>query len=315
VTADIQADPDPRLAVRDPHVAYGATCIAAAFGPGVSVFTQIGDGDLLAAPAGGDIVKPLPDDEGLEGEQTYSLCHATAVSHFRTKLFSAPHPLATPVFAMASSDGLSKSFAQDFQFLDIARHWRSLVEQNGMEATCADLENWLARCSEMGSGDDNTLMMYCNAAAIAAVPAGVPLPQVAAVALGQPPSAAIAGAKGFGVGALALAAALGAALGAVVLYSVMKNRPSATPPPQAPVSTPLTPLPSGPQPGDAPPHQVDRPSGPPQLGGSEPNKPAQPVELGVPAPPSAHPPRGSKDAPVAAPNAPPLPALPREPGK
>jgi len=171
VASDIQSDPDPKLSVSDPHVAYGATCIAAAFGPGISVFTQIGDGDLLAAPPGGDLTKPLPDDEGLEGEQTYSLCHTDAVAHFRTKLFGAPHPLATPGFAMGSSDGLSKSFAEDSQFFDVARRWRSLVQENGMQATCADLESWLARCSEMGSGDDNTLMMFYNAAATTPVPA------------------------------------------------------------------------------------------------------------------------------------------------
>jgi serine/threonine protein phosphatase PrpC len=329
VTADIQSDPDPRLLVSDPHVAYGATCIAAAFGPGVSVFAQIGDGDLLAAPAGGDLMKPLPDDEGLEGEQTYSLCHANAVSHFRTKMFGAPHPLATPGFAMVSSDGLSKSFTEDSQFFDIARHWRSLVQENGMQATCADLESWLARCSEKGSGDDNTLMMFYNAAAKPPVAEPATLPElatsgvraaaplahsVAAPATGAavrshappvPPPPVVATA-GFGVGALAAAAVLGAVLGAGVLYFAMKGRQAATPLPQPPVSSPFAPLQSGPQQGDAPTRS-------PQPGEPEPKKPAQPVELGVPARPGPPVPRGGEHAP--APKGPALPILPREPGK
>jgi len=163
VSADIAADPNPRLPERDPQVAYGATCIAAAFGPGISIFLQVGDGDLLAAPPGGDLTKPLPDDEGLIGEQTYSLCLEDAVSHFRTQMFASPHPLETPAFAMASSDGLSKSFAKESQFFDTARHWRLLVEQNGMRSACDTLETWLAKCSEMGSGDDITLMMFHDA--------------------------------------------------------------------------------------------------------------------------------------------------------
>ena len=336
VASDIQSDPDPKLSVSDPHVAYGATCIAAAFGPGVSVFTQIGDGDLLAAPPGGDLMKPLPDDEGLEGEQTYSLCHANAVSHFRTKLFGAPHPLATPGFAMVSSDGLSKSFAEDSQFFDVARHWRSLVQENGMEATCADLESWLARCSEKGSGDDNTLMMFYNAAAKTPVPGPATLPEVgtpvrAAAPLAQSvaapaarsaadagdagrghaplaPPAPVAATSGFGFGALAAAAVLGVVLGAGGLYFAMKSRQAATPLPQPPVSSPFAPLQSGPQQGDAPPRS-------PQPGEPEPKKPAQPVELSVPARPTTPVPRRSGDAPIPVPVAPALPVPPREPGK
>jgi hypothetical protein len=165
VTVDMASDPDSRLSQDEGHIAYGATCIAAAFGPGVSIFTQIGDGDLLAAASDGDLIKPLLDDQGLEGEQTYSICLPDAVSHFRTALFSAPHALATPEFVMASSDGLSKSFVQETQFFDVGRQWRALVDDKGMAGACADLETWLERCSQMGSGDDNTLMMFHNAAA------------------------------------------------------------------------------------------------------------------------------------------------------
>lgn len=340
VAADIQSDPDPKLSVSDPHVAYGATCIAAAFGPGVSVFTQIGDGDLLAAPPGGDLVKPLPDDEGLEGEQTYSLCHADAVSHFRTRLFGAPHPLATPGFAMVSSDGLSKSFAEDSQFFDVAHRWRSLVQENGMQATCADLESWLARCSEMGSGDDNTLMMFYNAAAKTPVPETATLPEVgifderAAAPLAHsvaapaarsaadavdavhghaPLAPSMPATYGFGFGAMAAAAVLGAMLGAGGLYWAMKSRQAATPVSQAPVSSPVAPLQTGPQQGDSPLRKADEPPSSPQSGEPEPKKPAQPVELSVPARPTSPVPRGSENTPV--PSAPALPIPPREPRK
>lgn len=317
VTADISADSDPRLMVADPHVAYGATCIAAAFGPGVSIFAQLGDGDLLAAAAGEDLTKPLPDDEGLEGEQTYSLCHLDAPAHFRTKLFVAPHPLAGPEFAMASSDGLSKSFAEDSQFFDVAWRWRSLVVQNGIEATCGDLETWLARCSEMGSGDDNTLMFYrAGAFARMAQPIGARGSTPAALA----PSVAATANPGFGFGSLALAALLGAGIGAGAFYYFMKSRgtaaavapqvegapmplPKASPPELLPGSSPAAPLPANSPSENAPPHKAEQPGAPPM--DPEPNKATQPVELSVPAKgPSRH------GAPVPAAPALPVPPLP-----
>lgn len=307
VAADIASDPDARLAGSQPHVAYGATCIAAAFGPGISIFAQIGDGDLLAAPPGGELVKPLPDDQGLEGEQTYSLCHDSAVAHFRTKLFGTPHPLATPDFAMASSDGLSKSFAAELQFFDLARHWRSIVEQDGMEAACADLENWLARCSEMGSGDDNTLMMYCNAATVVPAPPPAATRGRAAPALPALPGAV----QKFGLSALIAAVVLGAALGAGVIYFATKSRPAAPPPSQAPLSSPLAPSQERPQPG-AEPHAAGKPV-PPKEGPRPEALPGQPSELSTPAHPTT--PQRQRTEPSATPAAPALPAPLSEPGK
>ncbi|TAK47251.1 MAG: protein phosphatase 2C domain-containing protein [Xanthobacteraceae bacterium] len=290
VTSDIRSDSDPRLMVADPHVAYGATCIAAAFGPGVSVFAQLGDGDLLAAAAGEDLTKPLPDDEGLEGEQTYSLCHLDAPAYFRTKSFVAPHPLAGPEFVMASSDGLSKSFAEDSQFFDVARRWRSLVAQNGVEATCGDLETWLARCSEMGSGDDNTLMFYSAAANAGAF---APMAQPTVVHGGAPmplaPSVAATVRSGSGFGVLALAALLGAGIGAGAIYYFMKSRETVAAAPQVAGS----PLPT-----------VSSPEPLPTNSPSE-NAPPQPVELSVPA--KGPSPRG---IPVPAAPALPVPPLP-----
>jgi hypothetical protein len=298
VEADLKSDPDPRLLTGDPHIVYGATCIAAAFGPGVSIFAQLGDGDLVVGSPGDDLTKPLPDDEGLEGEQTYSLCHPDAPEHFRTKIFVAPHPLAMPEFAMASSDGLSKSFAEDSQFLDVARRWRSLVQQNGVEATCADLETWLARCSEMGSSDDNTLMFY-SAAGSAGAPTAQPAGNQGRAPAPLAPSVAAAG-SGFGLGTLALAALLGAGIGAGGVYYFMKSRetvaaapqvqlreppvpmPTVSPPAPLPGGSPAAPVPANSPTEKAPPRKAEQPSAPQPMEPA-PNKPAQPIELSVPA--------------------------------
>ena len=162
-----------------------------------------------------------------------------------------------------------------------------------MEAACTDLENWLARCSEMGSGDDNTLVMYCNADT--AAPVAAPAPAAAArgrVAAALPPLPGAA--LKFGLGTLAAAAVLGVALGAGIFYFAIKSR-HAPPPPQTPLSSPLAPLQERPQPG-AEPHEAGKPVPPRDGPRAEPKAepkaeprpealPGQPKELSTPAGP------------------------------
>lgn len=275
VDADLAADPSAALG-KTPRLAYGATCLVAALGPGISFFAQIGDGDILAAAAHRDLVKPLPDDENIVGEQTYSLCQDDAVLHFRVALFAAPHPLSSPQFAMASSDGLAKSFADDAQFFDVARQWRRLVESRGIDAVCAELEPWLARCSEMGSGDDTTLLLFADNGAAA----GRPMPEIAiaepaapsgrvgGTAAARPPGRRPASA---GWLPLLVAAAIGALAGGSAVYATLTaGGPRAAPAPRlvapAPIAVPglqARPADPAPKPASAPEPAVSTPAASP----------------------------------------------------
>jgi hypothetical protein len=159
VLRDAEGDADPRFSPGDPFEAYGATCVAALMGVGASFFMQVGDGDLVASATEGQLARPLPDDDGLVGEQTYSICLPDAVALFRTLLFQSPHPLAKPDFVAVSSDGLSKSFPDVGGFLEVMQQWRSLARGQGLAAIEPKLEDWLSNCSSSGSGDDVSLAM------------------------------------------------------------------------------------------------------------------------------------------------------------
>jgi hypothetical protein len=160
VAADAAADPDPRLQGEATWRAYGATCVAALVGEDDCFLMQIGDGDLAIAAPEGELARPLPDDEGLVGEQTYSICLPEAVGLFRTLLLRPPHALARPDFVSVSSDGLSKSFAGIPEFLTALTQWRALAVQRGLEWIERQLEPWLAQCSERGAKDDTSLSIF-----------------------------------------------------------------------------------------------------------------------------------------------------------
>ena len=160
VEADIRSWP-----VREPSgfeslAVYGSTCVAAAIGPGLALFLQIGDGDVLAAGPGGDVERAIPLDPDLIGPGTYSLCQPDAADRTHVRLFAAPHPLSSPDFVMAVTDGLSKSYRDDADFVTVPRHLRDQLRTAALADVLKDLEPWLGECSRRGSRDDITLAVY-----------------------------------------------------------------------------------------------------------------------------------------------------------
>lgn len=170
VEADIATDPIPQAPGFASHTVYGSTCLAAAIGPGITLLMQLGDGNIFIGAPSGDIEVPFPDDE-MEGEQTYSLCLPDAAEHFKISLFRAPNPFAAPDFVMATTDGFPKSFEDINAALPVVRQYREASRTRGLAAVVAELEPWLARCSEMGSGDDTSVAIYAVEHHDAAAPA------------------------------------------------------------------------------------------------------------------------------------------------
>lgn len=160
VEADIRLAPIPERPGFDSHAVYGSTCIAAAIGPGCSLFLQIGDGDVLASSPGGEVDRVIPLDPHLVGPGTYSLCQPDALARTHLRLFTAPHPLSAPDFVMAGTDGLSKSYPRDEDFLAVARHFRTSLRTNPLQPFLRSLEPWLAECSGRGSRDDITVALF-----------------------------------------------------------------------------------------------------------------------------------------------------------
>lgn len=158
VAADVKADPIGRDTGEDVTVAYGATCLTFCAGPGFAFYAQIGDGDMVVGADEG-LSKPLPDDQGLVGEQTYSLCQPDAAAHFRVVLHQS-QDLATPGFVLLASDGLSKSYRGSSKFMDVVQQLSDLAASQDMEGLSTHLVPWLDDVSAHGVGDDTTVMIF-----------------------------------------------------------------------------------------------------------------------------------------------------------
>jgi serine/threonine protein phosphatase PrpC len=153
------ADADWVEATTDVLVPYGCTLAAVAMAPGQLLVLQIGDSDVLFGYPDGRIVRPLPVDHGLVGEQTYSLCAADAAERFRITTMAADGAADWPDFVLLSTDGIAKSFADEAAFLAIARQYRDTVRKVGLPEVLGRLDEWLAEVSRRGSGDDVTMCL------------------------------------------------------------------------------------------------------------------------------------------------------------
>jgi serine/threonine protein phosphatase PrpC len=146
-----------------PYTPYGATLVAVGANDDRIVMLQIGDGDLILGFADGRIERPLPPDEGLTGEQTWSLCLDGAERRFRWAAISRTDEDPAPDFVMLVSDGVSKSYRDETALETAIRELRRRAHDD-WEGALAALSPWLKLLSELGSGDDSTACLAVRAA-------------------------------------------------------------------------------------------------------------------------------------------------------
>ncbi len=140
----------------EPWLVYGSTCFCAAVLPGGLFLGQLGDGDILAVDASGEVYRPLPPDARHFANETTSLCSPGAAANMRCRVLSLSQRQAPELLVLAT-DGYANSFASEDDFLSVATDLRQMIREEGFEAVSDQLESWLREASEEGSGDDITV--------------------------------------------------------------------------------------------------------------------------------------------------------------
>ena len=138
------------------YLAYGATLIVVAITESYILYLQIGDGDILAVGDDGESVElPIPPDTSMVGNETASLCLPGAQNLFRSNFWNVED--RRPSLITVSTDGYSNSFADAASFQKIGPDFLRLIRTHGVEHVCQEVQSWLDKASERGSGDDITL--------------------------------------------------------------------------------------------------------------------------------------------------------------
>lgn len=122
------------------------------------VFTfQIGDGDINLITA--DDMSPMVEPEKFLGTETHSMSKVDAwrksVAAIRRKDIESDEPY----LYMLSTDGFVNSYASDEEFTKACRGYYDMIGQHGFDAVKENLGKWLKETSQLGCGDDITVVL------------------------------------------------------------------------------------------------------------------------------------------------------------
>lgn len=136
---------------------YGTTLLGMLITDTFVFSFQIGDGDINYITS--DEISKLVEPEKFLGTETHSLSKTDAwrksVASVRRKNESDD----APYLYMLSTDGFSNSFVNEDEFHKTCREYYKMISEHGYEAVRDNLAKWLKETSELGCGDDITVVM------------------------------------------------------------------------------------------------------------------------------------------------------------
>ena len=118
---------------------------------------QIGDGDITVIT--NDDISSLVEPEKFLGTETHSLSKADAWRKSVTSVRRKDVESDQPYLYMLSTDGFVNSYASDEDFKKTCRDYYNMIGKYGFAAIKGNLAKWLKETSELGCGDDVTVVM------------------------------------------------------------------------------------------------------------------------------------------------------------
>ncbi len=136
---------------------YGSTLVGIMITSSYIFALQLGDGDISYVDNNGfDLV--LQSDKIL-GTETHSLSKVDSWKKVISVVRRWDCSENLPSVIMLSTDGFSNSYKNETEFQKTCVEYFDMIKEHGADVIAANLEAWLAETSEMGCGDDITLLM------------------------------------------------------------------------------------------------------------------------------------------------------------
>ncbi len=120
-------------------------------------FFQIGDGDISVVTK--DEVAPLVEPERFLGTETHSLSKLDAWRKAVASVRRREIESKESYMYILSTDGFANSYTSDKEYQKTCNDYLQMIQEHGAETVQANLKNWLTETSELGCGDDITVVM------------------------------------------------------------------------------------------------------------------------------------------------------------
>ena len=118
---------------------------------------QIGDGDISVVTK--EEVSPLVEPEKFLGTETHSLSKPDAWRNAVASVRRRTTEQEDSYMYILSTDGFANSYSSDKEYRKTCKDYLQMIQEHGPDAVQANLKNWLTETSELGCGDDITVVM------------------------------------------------------------------------------------------------------------------------------------------------------------
>lgn len=135
---------------------YGSTLVGMMITPAFIFSFQIGDGDIVYVDE--ESIEPVITQEKVLGVETHSLCREDAWRNAVTNIKHRGAEADKPYAFMLTTDGFANSYVSQEEYYKACKEYFAMTQEYGAEAVTENIKKWLAETSEMGCGDDVTML-------------------------------------------------------------------------------------------------------------------------------------------------------------
>lgn len=136
---------------------YGTTLLGMLITDSFVFSFQIGDGNISAVTK--DAAEPLVEPEKFLGTETHSLSKPDAWRKAVASVHRLELDSQEPYMYMLSTDGFANSYTSDKEYQKTCIDYLKMLQEYGIDVVQKNLKKWLTETSELGCGDDITVVM------------------------------------------------------------------------------------------------------------------------------------------------------------
>ena len=136
---------------------YGTTLLGMLITDSFVFSFQIGDGDISIVTK--TDVSSLVTPEKFLGTETHSLSRPDAWRKAVASVRRREMENEESYMYILSTDGFANSYTSDIEYQKTCKEYMKMIQDHGADTVQENLKNWLTETSELGCGDDITVVM------------------------------------------------------------------------------------------------------------------------------------------------------------